>query len=170
MALSAGAALAAPATASATPANITVACQANGQVHFNPGVTVFPSDQDVTYQGQDGPCNDYSMYNIRSATFTANFNGVSLGCLESGSSGFSSGTGSIDWTDRSGNTGRSTLSLQIDGSSLNVGHLSGYVRDGYFVGHSFSATVETSLLGGAGKCTIGGGLKDASFTGDFSII
>ncbi|MFF5860763.1 hypothetical protein ACFY8B_35095 [Streptomyces sp. NPDC012751] len=170
--LSAGAALAAPASASAAPPNVLVSCTASGQVHFNPGVQLIPRPQHVSYEGQDGPCNDNSGYSIRSGKLTASFDGVSLSCLHSGSSGTGRGTGTIDWTDRYGNTGRSIVNAQIDSSTLNTGHVSGTVSEGLFEGHSFSGTFNTSLAGGAFRCTIGapaGGLKDAAFTGDYSI-
>ncbi|TQF05937.1 hypothetical protein E6W39_31560 [Kitasatospora acidiphila] len=170
--LSIGAALAAPATASAAPPNVKVSCEASGQIHFNPGVKLFTSDQDVSYQGQEGQCNDFSKFDIRSAKLTASFIGVPLGCVTSPGSGAGKGSGAIEWTDKSGETDRSILNLQIDGSSLNTGHLSGVVSKGRFKGHSFTATLKTSLLGGAAACTVGlpaGGLKDADFKGDFSI-
>ncbi|MGW4382266.1 hypothetical protein [Kitasatospora sp. NPDC004531] len=171
LALSAGALVVAPTAADAAAA-VTASCSASGQVHFDPGVQLFPRAQDVTYQGEDGSCNDYSGLGLTSAALTANFAGVTLSCLASGSSGTGKGTGRIDWTDAFGGSYTSTVDLQIDGSALNTGHLSGAVSGGLFQGHTFTATLTTSLIGGGVDCTVGapaGGVKNADFTGDFNI-
>ncbi|MFD8478229.1 hypothetical protein [Kitasatospora sp. NPDC059673] len=167
-----GAALVAPAAATAAPAAVSVSCSAAGQVHFNPGVELFPRPQHVSYQGQDGTCDDFSDFDIRTAKLTMSFDDVPLSCLASGSSGSGKGSGKIEWTNEYGDTAESILDVQIDDSTLNVGHVSGHVRSGQFEGHGFSGTFKTSLVGGGVSCTIGapaGGVKDADFTGDFSI-
>ncbi|MFD7281644.1 hypothetical protein ACFV80_32575 [Streptomyces sp. NPDC059862] len=46
------------------------------------------------------------------------------------------------------------------------------MRSGRFAGQGFSGELTTALFGGAGKCTIEapmGGVKEAAFTGQFSI-
>jgi hypothetical protein len=50
--------------------------------------------------------------------------------------------------------------------------VNGNVTHGRFEGQEFSGKFSTELFGGAGKCTAGaplGGVKDAAFTGQFSI-
>ncbi|MFD7019869.1 hypothetical protein [Streptomyces sp. NPDC059928] len=168
-ALSAGAALALPASASAAP-NVTVSCSAAGQTHFSPGVQLWPRPQHVSYQGQEGPCNDNSDIGIRSARITADFDGVTLSCLSGGGTG--SGTGTIEWTTLDGYRLRSVVNLTIDETVLNDATVTGYVTDGPLKGHGFSGTFNTNLFSGAGKCTIGapfGGVKEADFTGEYSI-
>ncbi|MFI9788835.1 hypothetical protein ACIHEI_35800 [Kitasatospora sp. NPDC051984] len=167
-----GAALVAPAAASAAPAAVKVSCQAAGQVHFNPGVELLPRAQHVSYQGQEGACDDFSKFDIMTAKLTMSFDDVSLSCLASGSSGSGKGSAKIEWTEEDGETAESILDVQIDNSALNVGHVSGQVRSGQFKGHGFTGTFKTSLVAGGIECTIGapgGGVKDADFTGDFSI-
>ncbi|MBX7554204.1 hypothetical protein ABZX95_40335 [Streptomyces sp. NPDC004232] len=149
---------------------MSVSCSASGETHFSPGVQLWPRQQHVSYQGQDGQCNDNTEASIASARITADFDGVTLSCLSGGGTG--SGTGTIEWSTTDGYRLRSVVNLTIDRTVLNDATVSGYVTEGLFKGHGFSGTFSTSLFGGAGKCTIGapfGGVKEAAFTGEYSI-
>ncbi|QNT91873.1 hypothetical protein HEP81_01544 [Streptomyces griseofuscus] len=121
-ALSAGAALTAPTVATAAP-NVTISCSASGRTHFTPGVQLWPRQQHVSYQGRDGRCNDNTDIGISSACITADFDGVTLGCLSGGGTG--SGTGTIEWTTVDGYRLRSTFNLTIDKTVLNDANVTG---------------------------------------------
>jgi hypothetical protein len=167
--MTAGLALGTPATAQA--AGISVSCSASGKTLFSPGVQLFPIPQQVTYRGAEEECTDTSAVGIREAKITANFQNVILSCL-AGGIGTGTGSGSITWTLNNGAKATSWVELRIDRTVLNVASVSGHVRQGVFAGQSFSGDFSTDLLGGAGKCTLGapfGGVKEAAFTGNFSI-
>lgn len=159
-----------PTSAQAAP-DVLVACTAAGQTHFAPGVQLFPLAQRVTYQGQDSSCEDNSGTGIVSASISAGFHGVIISCL-GGGFGTGSGSGTIEWTLEDGETFSSQVDLEIDHTVLNTASVSGTVLDGAFQGETFGGTFTTKLFEGAGKCTAGapfGGIKNADFTGQFSI-
>ena len=169
-ALGAGLGLIAPATAGAAP-SVTVSCQSSGPMHFSPGVQLIPLAQHITYDGQDGLCNDNSGTDIHSARLSAGFEGVVLSC-EAGGFGTGTGSGTIEWTTTEGYVLHSTVELRFDHNVGNLVSISGTVTDGAFTGHTFSSSFTTDLFGGAGKCTIHapfGGVTEASFDGQFTI-
>ncbi|WP_214415113.1 hypothetical protein [Sphaerisporangium fuscum] len=163
--------LAVPATATTAHAAATsVSCDASGTTNFTPGVQLFPQSHQVSYRGDDRTCNDNSGMGIQSARITADFTGVELSCLAS-NFGAGAGSGTIEWTINGAKL-KSRVDLTIDSSVLNKATVSGVVRSGPFEGQRFSGEFETNLLGGAGKCTFGapfGGVKNAAFTGHYSI-
>ncbi|MER6239698.1 hypothetical protein ABT185_27125 [Streptomyces clavifer] len=160
-----------PTAAQAAAPNVLVACTAAGQTNFAPGVQVFPLAQRVTYQGQDSSCEDNSGVGVASATISAGFHGVIISCL-GGGFGTGIGSGTIEWTLRNGEKISSQINLEIDNTVLNTASVSGHVLQGAFQGEAFGGTFTTELFNGASKCTAGapfGGVKNAAFTGQFSI-
>ncbi|MBB5138952.1 hypothetical protein HNP84_008714 [Thermocatellispora tengchongensis] len=165
-------ALAAAVTLTAVPAPaearaLSISCAASGQSRFSPGVQLLPQSQQVTYLGDERSCNDHSGNGITGARITADFRDVRLSCVASQYvSG--SGTGTITWDN--GET--SSVEVSIDESLFHQASVSGVVRRGLFAGKRFTGQFSTDLLAGGVKCTAGvffGGLRQAPFTGEFSI-
>ncbi|MEU6999793.1 hypothetical protein [Nonomuraea sp. NPDC046570] len=162
------AALTAPTAAQANA--VSVSCDASGITSFTPGVQLFPQSHQVTYRGDEAICNDHTGLGVQSARLTADFSGVTLSCLAS-AFGQGTGSGTIEW-NIGGSRLQSRLDLNIDETFLNTAKVSGVIHEGPFEGRRFTGQIETSLLGGAGKCTFGlpfGGVKNANFTGHYSI-
>ncbi|NDZ81583.1 hypothetical protein G3I19_24235 [Streptomyces sp. SID10853] len=169
-AMAVGLAVGSPAAAQAAP-NVSISCSAAGETHFSPGVQLFPLSQHVTYQGENSRCADNSGLGVREARISAGFQGVIVSCV-AGGFGTGSGSGTIEWILDDGTRLTSQVELRIDRTVLNTATVSGYVRQGRFEGQSFSGEFTTELFGGAGKCTVGapfGGVRNAAFTGQFSI-
>ncbi|WP_329166378.1 hypothetical protein OG709_14255 [Streptomyces sp. NBC_01267] len=165
-----GVSLSAPATAQADP-HISVSCTAAGETHFSPGVQLFPLPQQIAYEGKNSGCVDNSGVGIREAKISAGFRDVIISCV-AGGFGTGSGSGIIEWTLDDGTKLSSQVDLRIDHTILNTSSVSGHVRQGPFQEQSFSGEFTTALFGGAGKCTAGapfGGVRNAAFTGQFSV-
>jgi hypothetical protein len=159
-----------PTAAQAAP-DILVSCTAAGTTSFAPGVQLLPLPQRVTYQGEDSSCEDNSGLGVAGASISAGFHGVIISCI-GGGFGTGSGSGTIEWTLDNGDKASSRVDLEIDHTVLNTASVSGHVLDGPFQGETFGGTFTTQLFDGAGKCTAGapfGGIKNAAFTGQFSI-
>lgn len=165
-----GLTLTAPAVAQAQ-ANVSVSCDASGQTLFSPGVQLIPLPQQITYRGREEQCNDTSGYGVSAAKITANFQNVIASCLAGGMR-TGNGSGTIEWTLGNGLKVRSQVQLTIDRTVLHTASASGYISQGPFAGQGFSAEITTDLVSGAAKCTLGallGGIKEAPFTGHFSV-
>ncbi|GAB2838107.1 hypothetical protein [Streptomyces daliensis] len=165
---------AAPATPqAAAPANVS--CQAGGTAEFSPGLLPIPvpRDTNVQYTGQDHSCTGSTAEGAEIATAT--FNGafdVPMSCEIGGSSTPATGSGTVTWKTKDGQTLKSSLSLTITGQMFNSATIDGNVTDGAFLGGKVHGKFKVDLLREGINCaaqSFTGGLRKAAYDGSFTI-
>lgn len=157
-----------PAAEQTGPGRAEVTCGLAGTARFDPPVIPFPPRTTrVNLDGTEADCTGGGAEEVLSATLTSTLT-ARLSCTVGFGSGVD-GTARIEWTFRDGHKETGTATVNVSGQALNNALVSGVVSDGPFAGRSLHGRIAVNIISGGAGCTIGLGVREAPYTGSFTL-